>query len=292
MDETTTHLREGFAGQRMLVVPRPVVRAALARPVTGRLTVTDAGVFPHAAAHGRSRPTGAAEHILLVCTDGTGWCRTGDEQVAVGRGDAAVLAAGVPHAYGATSGDPWTVWWFHVTGGDATELVSAAQDAAGSVVAHLRDAAPVASLVAQVLDGLDEGTAAGAVRAAGAAWNALAQVVATGRRAPGPTLGPVERAVEHLRATTPRRTSVGALAALVGLSPSHLGALFRRQTGVSPLRFQTDLRMARARELLDSTDLTVAAVARTSGYDDGLYFSRQFARVHGQTPTAYRERTR
>ncbi|MEP7764303.1 AraC family transcriptional regulator [Sanguibacter sp. 25GB23B1] len=292
MDETTDAVREGFAGQRMLVVPRPMVRAALARPVTDRLLVTAAGVFPHASRHGRARPAGAAEHVVLVCTDGTGWCRADDEEVTVQRGDAVLLPAGVPHTYGASRADPWTVWWFHVVGPDADALVAAARHAAGSLASHLRDPAPVASLVSQVIDALDAGTTGGSVRAAGAAWNALAQVVATGRRAPGPAPSPVERATEHLRATTPGRTSVGELAAMVGLSTSHLGALFRQQTGVSPLRYQTDLRMARARELLDSTDLTITAVARASGYDDGLYFSRQFARVHGQTPTAYRGRMR
>lgn len=285
-------LRDGFAGQRMLVTPRPLVRAALTLPVTARLLVTDAGVFPHASRHGRSRATGAEQHVLLVCTDGAGWCRTAAGTQAVGRGDAVLLLAGEPHEYGADADDPWTLWWFHVLGGDAAELVSAGHQAAGGPVAHLRDATPVASLVSQVIDGLDAGTRAGSLLAAGAAFHALTQVVATGRRSPGPTLSPVEQALDHLRTTSPRRTSVASLAAMVGLSTSRLGALFREHVGVSPTTYQSQLRMARARELLDSTDLAVAAVAAASGFDDPLYFSRQFARVHGVAPSAYRSRAR
>ncbi|MFV2145619.1 AraC family transcriptional regulator [Isoptericola sp. G70] len=294
MDEPTVEagggLREGFAGQRMVVVPRPEVRAALARPVTGRLVVTDAGFFPHAARHGRSRPDGAREHVLLVCTDGAGWCRTPDGRFDVGAGDVVLVPARTPHEYAAAQGAPWTLWWLHVTGPDADELAAAARQAAGGPVSHLRDPATVASLVSQVIDALDDGTAGGLVRAAGAAWHALAHVVATGRRSPGPAPDPVERAVEHLRATAPRRTSVGALAAMVGLSTSQLGALFRAQVGTSPLQYQTGLRLARARVLLDTTDLPVAAVARACGYDDPLYFSRRFARTHGMSPSAYRAR--
>ncbi|MFE6970454.1 helix-turn-helix domain-containing protein [Isoptericola sp. NPDC057653] len=294
MDETTATggdaLRDGFAGQRMVVLPRPTVRAALARPVTGRLVVTDAGFFPHAARHGRSRPDGAREHVLLVCTDGAGWCRTPDGRSDVRPGDVVVLPAGAPHEYAADEHDPWTLWWLHAAGPDADELARAARDAAGGPVSHLRDPAAVASLVSQVLDALDDGTAGGLVRATGAAWHALAHVVATGRRSPGPAPDPVERAVEHLRATTPRRTSVTALAAMVGLSPSQLGARFRAQVGASPLQYQTRLRLARARELLDSTDLPVATVAQACGYPDPLYFSRQFARAHGASPSAYRAR--
>ncbi|WP_146844857.1 AraC family transcriptional regulator [Cellulomonas terrae] len=295
MDEppirTREFLREGFAGQRMLVVPRPAVERALGHPVTGKLVVTDAGFFPHASRHGRERAVGAAEHVLLVCTDGSGWCRTGGTTVPVGRGDAVLLRAREPHAYGAGDTDPWTLWWLHVVGSDSGDLVDAARDAAGGPVTHLRDAAPVASLVAQVVDALDDGmTTTAFVRSSGAAWHALAHITATGRRTPGPGLSPVEQAAEHLRATAPRRTSTQELAAMVGLSPSQLNALFRRHLGASPLQYQTQLRMARARELLDSTTSSIASVARAAGYDDPLYFSRHFTGVHGMSPRAYRDR--
>jgi AraC-like DNA-binding protein len=295
MDETPTStldfVHEGFVGQRMLVVPRPAVERARTLPVSSRLFVTDAGFFPHASRHGRSRPDGAAESVLLVCTGGSGWCRTPEGSFAIERGDAVLLPARRPHAYGASDADPWTLWWLHVTGADAVDLVEAARVAAGGPVTHLRDAAPVASLVSQVIDALDAGmTATAFVRAAGPAWHALALVAATGRRSPGPGPSPVERAVEHLRATSPSRTSTDELAGMVGLSPSQLNALFRRHLGASPLEYQTQLRMARARELLDGTSMSVAAVARLAGYDDPLYFSRQFTRVHGVSPRAYRER--
>jgi AraC-like DNA-binding protein len=296
MDETTAAanqeaISEGFAGQRMLVVPRATVAKALQHPVTGKLLVTDAGYFPHAARHGRRRPRGAREHLLLVCTDGAGWCRTGDTRVAVARGGTVLLPADRPHAYGASPSDPWTLWWFHFTGADAADLVRTAHATVGGPVTHLRDPAPVASLISQAIDALDSGlTPSAFIRATGAAWHALTQVIATGRREPGAGLSPLERAAEHLRSTTPHRTSVTALASMVGLSPSQLNALFRERLGVTPLQFQVQLRMSRARELLDGTDLPVTAVARETGYDDPMYFSRQFTRVHGMTPTAYRSR--
>ncbi|WP_456824489.1 helix-turn-helix domain-containing protein [Cellulomonas sp. P5_E12] len=295
MDETPTptvdFVREGFVGQRMLVVPRPALERALRLPVSSKLLVTDAGFFPHASRHGRSRANGAVESVLLVCTGGSGWCRTPEGSFVIERGDAVLLPARRPHAYGASDADPWTLWWLHVTGADAVDLVDAAHAAAGGPVTHLRDAAPIASLVSQVIDALDAGmTSTAFVRAAGPAWHALALVAATGRRSPGPGLSPVERAVEHLRATSPSRTSTEVLAGMVGLSPSQLNALFRRQLGASPLQYQTQLRMARARELLDSTTMSIAALARLAGYDDPLYFSRQFTRVHGMSPRAYRER--
>ncbi|TFD93414.1 helix-turn-helix domain-containing protein [Cryobacterium lactosi] len=46
--------------------------------------------------------------------------------------------------------------------------------------------------------------------------------------------------------------------------------------------------MARARELLDTTDQSIAAVASATGYPDSFYFARQFKKVHDMTPSGYR----
>lgn len=275
----------------MLTLPRPAIRRALARPVTGRLLVTDAGFFPHAAHHGRSRPQGAGQHILFICTDGGGWCWTPEGTLSVQRGDAVVISSGTPHSYGASPDHPWSLWWMHVVGTDAPELVRTVHESAGGMISHLRDPAPLASLVSQTIDALDLGTAGGLVQASGFAWNLLAQLIATRRRPQGVVQNPVEQAIDHLRATSPRRTSVGSLASMVGLSTSQFTALFKEQVGVPPLRYQSDLRMARARELLDSTSLSITQVAAECGYADPLYFSRQFGQLHQLSPTQYRRRS-
>jgi AraC-like DNA-binding protein len=47
--------------------------------------------------------------------------------------------------------------------------------------------------------------------------------------------------------------------------------------------------MARARELLLTTDESVASIAAAVGYSDPFYFTRQFRRVNGASPTSFRE---
>ena len=82
------------------------------------------------------------------------------------------------------------------------------------------------------------------------------------------------------------------LAAKCGLSPSHFSALFRRQTGRSPVAYVIDLRVRRARELLTTTREPIAAIGRRLGFADQLYFSRVFHRRTGLSPREYRKRTR
>ena len=76
----------------------------------------------------------------------------------------------------------------------------------------------------------------------------------------------------------------------MGLSPSHLAALFRAQVGHGLLRYQTRQRMARATELLATTEDPIALIAHRVGYADELYFSRQFTRLHSVAPSRYRQR--
>ncbi len=78
------------------------------------------------------------------------------------------------------------------------------------------------------------------------------------------------------------------LAAMVGVSASHLSALFREATGGGVLAYVTSQRMAAARGLLDASDLRINDVAFAVGYTDPLYFSRQFRKAHEMSPSEYR----
>jgi AraC-like DNA-binding protein len=60
--------------------------------------------------------------------------------------------------------------------------------------------------------------------------------------------------------------------------------------GLSPIRYLTEWRMHLATGLLASTDLTVAQIARRTGYDSQEAFSRAFKRRMGDAPTTWRDK--
>jgi AraC-like DNA-binding protein len=78
---------------------------------------------------------------------------------------------------------------------------------------------------------------------------------------------------------------------MAGFSPSHFSARFRAVTGFSVVEYVKRLRMARARQLLITSELSVAEVATDVGYADPFYFSRQFRAVTGLSPRSYRQRS-
>ena len=80
------------------------------------------------------------------------------------------------------------------------------------------------------------------------------------------------------------------LAEAVNLSPSRLHQLFKRETGMPPARYLRLLRMQRARELLETTHLSVKQVMARVGVTDESHFVRDFKKSYGLTPARYRER--
>lgn len=84
--------------------------------------------------------------------------------------------------------------------------------------------------------------------------------------------------------------SVAALSEALHLSPSQLQRKIAAITDLTPTQIIRDLRLARARYLLQTTDLTVAEVSYRSGFNDPSYFTRLFAREMGCTPSEWRSK--
>ena len=100
-----------------------------------------------------------------------------------------------------------------------------------------------------------------------------------------PVLAP---ALSLLHGDPDRRWTVADLAAGAAVSRSLLDERFRQVLGRSPIRYLTEWRMHLAEELLATTDLGVAVVARRVGYDSEEAFSRAFKRAHGSAPSHWR----
>lgn len=103
------------------------------------------------------------------------------------------------------------------------------------------------------------------------------------RRSP-PEIG----ARDFLDAHFARRSSLATIAHQFGVTPAHLGRAFKRRYGISPSRYQDELRIEAARNLLRHSDLLVKEIAHQLGYPDAFTFSKAFRRSGHGSPRAYR----
>jgi two-component system response regulator YesN len=82
--------------------------------------------------------------------------------------------------------------------------------------------------------------------------------------------------------------SLNQVAAKVFISPNHFSAMFSQKTGQTFIKYLTDLRMNKAKELLKCSDMRTAEIGYQVGYKDPHYFSYLFKKTQNCTPKQYR----
>lgn len=75
----------------------------------------------------------------------------------------------------------------------------------------------------------------------------------------------------------------------VNLSPYYFSKLFKAETGENFIDYLTRVRITKAKQLLHNRELSIKEICYTIGYSDPNYFSRNFKKIVGVTPTEFRE---
>jgi AraC-like DNA-binding protein len=284
---------DGFDGQHLVVVPKPVRDEAMRHPLLRSLLVTDAGYFPQARGHYVEREKGAPTHLLIACLRGRGWLRTAKEERLVKPGDLVWLRSNQPHAYGSQAEDPWTIGWVHFTGEEAENWrrhIGFPEDA--SLLNQVTAEGITGLKLEQIYLSLEHGYSVPELISTTIMLRGAFDVAARAvRQGEGATRSASERIAavrEHLRENLAHAHRLDELAVAAGLSVPHFCALFRRQTGYAPIDFLIRQRIQRACKLLDTTDASIASIAAEVGYEDAYYFTRCFRRIVGCPPRSYR----
>jgi AraC family transcriptional regulator len=99
----------------------------------------------------------------------------------------------------------------------------------------------------------------------------------------------VMRAITSMRERYHDPITMHEIASEVFVSPFHFSRIFARDTGVTPGRFLTAIRLFEAKRLLLTTSMTVSDIVCNVGYSSVGTFTTRFSRLVGMTPTQYRE---
>jgi AraC-like DNA-binding protein len=284
---------QGFAGQIIYFLPANLLSQVGRHPLGVGLHVKCLGWYPKARRHRIERPHGLDECILIFCTRGKGWAEIDGCRFTIAAGEVLFIPANKPHAYGAYDDDPWSIHWAHFAGTAAASYASLLPAHEYVLSIPSADAKEIARLFREsyrlASTGLTERTVL-------LVSHTLRYVLGllffkTGRSLGSSSLTiahDLTKSIEFMRANVARSLSLQELSRHAGLSPTRYSALFREQTGSSPVDHHIRLRMQAACHYLDTTALSVKEVAAKLGYDDPYYFSRIFQKILGSSPLAYR----
>jgi transcriptional regulator GlxA family with amidase domain len=98
----------------------------------------------------------------------------------------------------------------------------------------------------------------------------------------------VEKIIQMMQEDVRGELSLGEFAQSVNLSIWRLCHIFKSDVGMPPIRYLRLLRMKRAKELLESSFLSVKEIAFQVGLNDESHFVRDFKSTYGFSPAIYR----
>lgn len=272
------------------------MRTKLARHALSRECYPTAlGFYPRAAGHSMARQR-HDDNLMIYCVEGLGHARAGEWAGTVGPGQVLLLPQGLAHEYHADDVEPWSIYWVHYQGSGTAVFNQYLGHREGQVPVHGAGLSP--ALVGQFRGLLAAGRTGYNTRVFINTANQLrhlftqAALDIRGARAGGPNSFDLEAVQALMRENLHQPLDLDTLAGAANLSKYHFATKYKSLTGYSPIKHFLNMKMEQACQLLDSSELSVKGVAAALGYDDPLYFSRQFSRTVGLSPRDYRRSVR
>jgi AraC-like DNA-binding protein len=286
--------QDGFAGQRLVVVPRPVLANVSNSPLLRQLLPTDAGYYPKARDHACVRERGCPETIFIYCVEGNGWCEIRGKRHQVARNELLVIPASTAHNYGAEKDSPWTIYWFHAVGANVPFYLEKLDVTADKPSVPLGGDVQLFSLFEEVIEALEHGfTPTHLIYAAHSLLHLMGLILrhkAEYHYGEASARVRIEKSVEFMKAHLREPLTIATLSALASFSRSHYTTSFKRVIGYAPLSYLNHLRMQSAVQMLNSTDMSVKQISDQLGFADQFYFSRAFRKMHNHSPSEHRRR--
>jgi AraC-like DNA-binding protein len=231
-------------------------------------------------------------HELILCLRGKGWTRIAGRTHQVRRGDLVWINCHHPHEHGAVADDPWEVYWIRAEGPRLAQLsdLLAVRDAPVIGGMDLRAASPVFKELFRLIPA-DSPESPALIHAQVAELVAQAYCARQRLGDLTPKVPPaLARCVEQMKLFYFEKHTVPSLARLAGLSPTHFSRVFKSSFGTSPIDWLRRERISQAKRRLADTADDIKEIAEQVGYSDRYFFSKDFKKHTGFTPTQFRVR--
>ena len=285
--------RDGFIGQKMIVLPKRIIKNIQGDPLIASLYLTDIGYFPKAASHYRSRSNGAKEHILIYAIKGEGVVEIENYQYNITPDHFIIIPAGKTHTYYAKEVEPWSIYWIHFAGNFADELIKLIYPKQNIQVMDASNVEDRIKIFEEIYKTIEfRYNHHNVHHTMFTLWHLLSSFVFSkeySKIKSSKSKSQVETLINLMRENVHEDITITKLAKYVNLSVSHLSLLFKKQTGFAPIEFFIQLKIQKACWYLISTNTKIKEITYLLNYKDPYYFSRIFSKIMGISPNEFRK---
>jgi len=290
LTEEKKKVKEGFVGQRMIVLPPDIKKTVTKNLLIKGLYLTAIGYYPRASHHDRERRTGSPQYILIYCVDGKGYVQIGKQKYDLKPNSYFIIPKGVAHHYGTSNSDPWSIYWVHFSGDHANILYSR----------YTRETTPEVQIVPYdeqrielfnlIFTMLELNYSIRNIELINIKLlEFLSSFIYNEELYPSNyTADHISKSIEFMKENLNRSYSIRELASHLNYSVSHYSDLFKNKTGFSPIHYFIQLKIQKSCQYLYFTDMNIKEICTKIGFEDPYYFSRMFKKIMGSSPTKYR----
>lgn len=236
-------------------------------------------------------PTLRSYHLFHFVTKGCGILRIDGETTEIGPGDAFLIPAEKISYYEASAHAPWSYYWVGFTGFRAARYVQQIQTVSPEryIVRNLH-----MEKYAAVIDPMTSLTMTNAenyFRSKAVLFEMLAMLASDMEKSEDTKYTPsLASGIKFfIDAKYTEKIKIEELASQFGIHPNHLSRVFSEAYGISPKQYLLNLKMEKAAQLLTASDMPVALIAESLGYEDQHVFSRAYKKHWGVSPMLYRK---
>lgn len=234
------------------------------------------------------------EYQFVYIVEGSGYFTSAScPTTRVSAGTILVLFPGEQHFYHPDPESGWTEYWVGFKGYGVDEWVQNGYFSPSTPLLNIGISQSIIGLYQDILAYAKEEQSGALVLIASAIFHMLGKVYYKSRcRVNAPVLDKINRAIVIMRENLHTTKYPEEIAKDLGLSYSWFRKAFREHTGVSPARYQLQLKLNKAKELLASTDFSISEVAFQLGFDNVSHFSLLFKTKEGVTASEFKKYAR
>lgn len=287
-------IKEGFKGERSISLPEKLLAEYTKEALISNLYVRKIGFFPKVKFHYVQKEKGCNYYMLIHCVDGKGWYRLRGVTYTVEKNQYIILPPNEAYEFGADEHHPWTIYWMHFRGKLADSFYPNHPEPVSILPGEQSRLQDRIQLFEEIYSCFSMGYIKEyMIYSSMCLYLFLSSFIYLEQyryiKIPNHKEYPFSsRVIHYMQENIETNLSLEQLARHFGYSPSHFSMLFQRETNVSPIHYFVRLKVQKACQYIELTNLKLNEISLKLGFDEPAYFSRVFTKIMGMTPSAYR----